>query len=599
MIWWAVSGARHAAPRRWLPVTVVVIACVAIYGSSIRAGVFQYDDLHSIVGNSQLRSLARIPSYFTDPGAFSTLTFGGMLRPLVLTSYALTDAVAGESPAAYHFGNVVIHALAGALVASLLTRLGVVTIAAALGGLWFVCHPVNTEAVVYVSSRSESMCTVFVLIGMHMWLGGAARSGRDWRLVAGPAAFALALLSKSVGIVLPALLLLHDVVHGRVPWKQEDWWPTALWRHGPYWVVAGVYLTLVSGSLGRALVTEPVRGLTAQLWTQTKALVYYAHLLVLPRGLSVEHAFTVSVALWDAAVLLALGAVVSGILVAVRSLASGSSTRFWLAWMPLVLLPTLVVPLNVLVNEHRLYLVMVATAVLFARTVHTAKPAWGVPVAAVLVVLLGVLAYQRTHVWGEALALWSDARAKAPGMPRPHLFIGDAHFQAGRHEDALAAYAQAERVNPQHLTAGDRLALYNNRGAVLLALGRITEAVRSYEAALRIVPDYAPAVASLAALRALAGAMSRAPKAEALKRRGLTAMVTGDLAIAERALRASLEVQQDGPTRLALGLVLERRQKWRAATELYRDLIQASPNPSIATSARRRLAQLHEVKGAR
>ncbi|MFP6643813.1 MAG: tetratricopeptide repeat protein [Candidatus Latescibacterota bacterium] len=596
MIWWAVAGVRQAPTRRWLPVAVVVVACFAIYGTSIRGGTFQYDDLHSIVGNQRLRTLAEVPSYFTDPGTFSSLTFGGMFRPLVLISYALTHAVAGESSVAYHAGNVVIHALAGILVTTLLARLGAGTIAATLGGLWFVCHPVNTEAAVYVSSRSESMCTVFLLIGLHLWLGGATRSVGDWRLVAGPIAFALALLSKSVGIIFPALLLLYDVGRGRVPWREEDWWLAALWRHGPYWVVAGVYLTLVSGSLGRAL-AEPVRGLAAQLWTQTKALVFYAHLLVVPRGLSVEHAFEVSESAWDIAVLLALGALVSVVVVALLSLRSDSLIGFWLAWMPLVLLPTLVVPLNVLVNEHRLYPVMVAAAVLFIRAMGTTKPAWGVPVVGVLVIFLGILAYQRTHVWVEALTLWSDASAKAPGMPRPYLFIGDAHFQAGRHEEALAAYAAAEQVNPQHLTDGDRLALANNRGAALLALGRHGEAMRSYEAALRIVPDYEPAVVSLDALRALEG--GRRPRAEVLKRRGLTAMVAGDLAAAEQALRASLEVQQDGSTSLALGLVLERRQKWLAATELYRRLIQVSPNPTIVTSARRRLAQLPEVEGAR
>ena len=79
-------------------------------------------------------------------------------------------------------------------------------------------------------------------------------------------------------------------------------------------------------------------------------LALYAHLLVLPRGLSVEHAFEVSDSFLDAAVLLALGALVSALVVAVRCLGRDSPIGFWLAWMPLVLLPTLVVPLNVLVN---------------------------------------------------------------------------------------------------------------------------------------------------------------------------------------------------------------------------------------------------------
>lgn len=197
--------------RLWLPAVWVAIGAFIIYGHSIVVGVFQYDDLHSIVGNQRLQSLAQVPSYFTDPGAFSSLSFGGMFRPLLLTSYAITDAVAGQNPAAYHFGNVAIHALVGVLVTALLLRLGSGAAGAVFGGLVFVAHPVNVEAATYVSSRSESMCTLFLLITLWIWCGGPARSA--WRLVLGPCVFALALLSKSVGIILPALLLAHDAMH--------------------------------------------------------------------------------------------------------------------------------------------------------------------------------------------------------------------------------------------------------------------------------------------------------------------------------------------------------------------------------------------------
>jgi hypothetical protein len=122
--------------RLWLPAVWVAIGAFIIYGHSIVAGVFQYDDLHAIVGNQRLQSLAQVPSYFNDPGAFSSLSFGGMFRPLLLTSYAV----------------------------------------AAFGGLVFVAHPVNVEAATYVSSRSESMCTLFLLITLWIWCGGFDRS---------------------------------------------------------------------------------------------------------------------------------------------------------------------------------------------------------------------------------------------------------------------------------------------------------------------------------------------------------------------------------------------------------------------------------------
>ena len=589
--------------KLWLPAGLVTIACFAIYGFSIVDGVFQYDDLHAIVGNSSLHSLAHIPSYFTDPGTFSSLTFGGMFRPLVLVSYALTHAISGENPAAYHLGNVVIHATVGVLVASLLLRLGAGRLAAVVAGVWFIAHPVHAEVATYVSSRSESMCTLFMLLCVHLWIGGAGDRVRDWRLPVALLAFALALLSKSVGIVLPGLLLAHDVVRGQTPWKDTGWWRTAAWRHGPFWLLTALYLLLVSDSLGSALLADPVRGMAAQVYTQTKSLVYYLCLLVIPRGLSVEHAFRVSESLADGAVLASAGVLLSVGLVTVWCARSRSTPRsigislpdvFWLAWMPIVLLPTLIVPLNVLVNEHRLYPVTIAAAVLLLRVMGGMTPSWGLSVLAGITICFGVMSYQRAQVWGDALTLWSDARDKAPTMPRPYLFVGDGHFQAGRYDEALLAYAQAEQVQPEHLTPGDRLALHNNRGATLLALGRRAEARRSYAKALRIMPDYAPTVQALAALQALEGMATRNSAADDLGRRGLAAMVSGDLAVAEEALRASLQVQPEDRIHLALGLVLERRGKLPEAAQLYRELLASANSPAVLVSAHRRLAGLGE-----
>ena len=180
-------------------------------------------------------------------------------------------------------------------------------------------------------------------------------------------------------------------------------------------------------------------------------------------------------------------------------------------------------------------------------------------------------------------------------MPRPYLFVGDGHFNAGRYDEALASYAEAEGVQPEHLTPGGRLALHNNRGAALLALGRTEEARHSYAAALRIVPDYAPSVEALAGLQVLTNAAARNTAAERLTRRGLAAMVSGEMALAEEALLASLDAQETDRTRLALGLVLERRQKWQEAAQLYRGLIETATSSAAVATARQRLANLATV----
>lgn len=570
---------------RPLPMVLVLCAALAVSGPGLLRSAFQYDDLHAIVGNQHLHSLTQIPMYFTDPGAFSSLSFGGMFRPLVLVSYALTDAVAGEDPVIYHLGNVALHTIAGMLVTRLLLYLGTGAVGAAVGGVWFIVHPVNVEVSSYISARSESLCLVFLLLSFYLWLARDATGRPGWRDLAGPAAFAAALLSKSVAIVLPLILLLHDrSTQGPIVWR-----PPLVRRHGPYWFVAGLYLLWMAQKLGQAMGSEAVRGPALQIWTQCKALIYYLRLLVVPRGLSVEHAFEVSDSALEAPVLLALLALTSLALLALRC---PPGQRFWLVWMPLVLLPTLLVPLNVLVNEHRLYPATVAGAVLLAPVLRSSRL---LPAAIVLLVVLGVLSHQRAGLWEDGLALWSDARDKAPVMPRPHLFVGDSHFAAGHYETALASYATAERVRPDHLTPGDRLALHNNRGAALLALGRHAESILSYEEALRIVPDYPPSVHSLAALRAMSMGSERDPTADALARRGLRALAAGELARAEDLLRQSLGQQEHGATRLALGVVLERGQRWTEAEALYRVLVLTDSDSMVAADAQRRLQEVLAV----
>ena len=41
------------------------------YGNSL-SGSFHYDDFHSLVANPHVRTLTNIPSFFVDPGLFSS-----------------------------------------------------------------------------------------------------------------------------------------------------------------------------------------------------------------------------------------------------------------------------------------------------------------------------------------------------------------------------------------------------------------------------------------------------------------------------------------------------------------------------------------------
>ena len=257
----------------------------ALYAGG-RANPFQYDDRHSIQYNPPLRSLANIPSFFTDLHTFSSDSRGTMFRPLVLISYALNYALGGQAVQGYHWFNLFLHVLAAGLLYALLRR-AVDPTAAWVGALVFLLHPTHAELVNYLSSRSDLM--------VSCWYLGALLLVTQGRWGGTSAAYAGGLLSKEVAITLPLLAGLHR------GWSQVK----IHWR--PF-VVLGLigtgYLALISlnrflpGSMAKA-----PRGWGEQVLTQLKAYVYYVWLFCMPVRLSVEHQFFVSSGL-DAPVIL-------------------------------------------------------------------------------------------------------------------------------------------------------------------------------------------------------------------------------------------------------------------------------------------------------
>ena len=563
------------SPVSLLEIGALFVLCLIAHGRSLN-GDFHYDDLHSIVDNPHIRSLSLIPTLFTDPGTFSGLSFGGMFRPLIMLSYALTYAVFGLTPGWFTAVNLMLH-MGVVLMAFFVLRWFSPDRFSAWGAAALVAvHPVNVETVAYISSRSESMCSLFMLAAL--WAYVRRPGGNVW-----PSAlsFLFALMCKSVAITLVPLLWLYE------SWFLRASWETRWRRLWPFAAVTVGYLWVIRSLLSTSVLQSPVRSVVTQLLTQVKALVYYVHLLTLPRGLSVEHQFSLGrfedLTVW--ASVLALG---SAMVLLVR-VGVGRRSRWWLAWGCLVLAPTLIVPLNVLVNEHRLYLVSLAFAALVVRLAVLS----GVGVRRVskgILAVMVVLSFQRTAVWADSSLLWQDAVEKGPQMPRPHLFVGDAHFQAGNNRLALNQYDAALRVNPDHLSAGDHLVLHNNRGATLLGLGLFEEATAAYDDALRIDPTYAPSLEALAGLQALTS-QEHDREAAAARGRGVTALVTGDVGSAIKHLKQSLSIVSEQGTWLLLAGAHERLQQWQEAGDIYQALSR-SANETGRQTARKRLESL-------
>ena len=455
---------------------------------------FHYDDGHSLLRNPHIRDLSNLPAFFSQPELFSENPQYAMYRPMVLVAHALNYGWGGDESAGYHLLNLAVHAAASLLVFALLLQLGLGVSAALLGALLFGLHPVQTEPVNSISARSESLAGLFYLSAFLCYLRSvpvASPRAPLWRL-ASLGAFALSLLSKATALTLPLALLLYELVAPQAPGPARG--PVRgrvpnLRVHLPYWLLAGAYLLLYHAlspeSLARA---GQVRDASVQLATQGKAVVHYLKLALVPVSMNVHQQFSVAPTLWGASPLLSLLAGGSLVAAAFQLRRRIPLAAFGLAWFLLALLPTLVVPLHILVNDHRLYLSLFGLAVAVARFADRMGRHWPLYL---LCGLFGLICFQRSQVWRDEVTLWGDAVRRAPLMPEAHYNLGHAWHEAGDLDRARLAYERAVQLSPIYARA------QTNLGLVYREQGKAEGAIRAFQAALRAEPEMVEALSNL------------------------------------------------------------------------------------------------------
>lgn len=471
----------------WMPLGVALLASLC-YLNSLGNG-FHYDDTHTILLNHHIRQLSSIPGFFANSHMFSAEPGMAMYRPLLQTTFAFNYAAGGYDPLGYHLLNLLLHAAAAFLVGRLACELLGHRQCGWWAGAVFAVHPIHTQTVNYVSSRSELMAALGVLAALHLVVG---RGRTGWAMVA----YVAGLLAKSVAIVALPLVFLTGGTRSR----------RIMWATGCFLLITGAYVFLIAqeGLLGRSL-AQDVRPWGVHVITQTKALTLYLHLLTMPVHLSIEHAFEVSATLWDGAVLGSLLLAGSLLYLGVCSWRANDALGLGVLWFYAALGLTFVVPLNVLVSEHRLYLpaagVALALAAIVARGTVRAP---ALPLGVMVLLVLSTLTWQRNRVWSDGLSLWRDAAQGAPNAFRAQSNLGLALYEAGKLSAARQTLERALELNPRYSKT------WNNLGLVLEEEGASRRAVTSYERALSLRPNLAGVHANLGRLRLALGQLDSA-----------------------------------------------------------------------------------------
>ncbi len=459
--------------RRLLQCLLLGALALTVYYSTLQNS-WHFDDHHSILQNSSIRSLKSIPSFFTNTATFTgnKKHTGSMYRPLLLVGYALTYYVGGYSLPIWHCVQISLHILVLIAVFWLFRLLDIRDELALLACALFAIHPIQSHAVNYLCSRSEIQASLFYLLALIAFIYSTKADGTlKWVLTLfGPAMCLAALLTKTIAITIPAVIILWDLWLGPAAKEKElkDGIKASLIRATPFILTAFAYLILrkivtggvvlgteglaQTGGVGLRLFRDGAGPFTGQTMgsrsvytnflVQVCAFWKYLWLFLWPPALSIVHEVNLTPSLFSWPTLPALVCFVFmvGTLLYCRKVAPLLS--FSGLFTLLIMAPTSLIPLNLPMNEHRLYLASVGVFLIAAsallRAFNTPRSRRALPLmVAATVTLFSTATLERNRQWSSPLKLWSDAVVKAPTSRYAHLNYANALYEAGDESAAL------------------------------------------------------------------------------------------------------------------------------------------------------------------
>jgi tetratricopeptide (TPR) repeat protein len=501
-------------PSLFIP-RLILVAVVGLVYSNTFLNSFHFDDLPSILEKPWIRGLDKIPQFLGKENSL-------FLRPLVILSFNINYAISEFEVWSYHLFNIIFHAIATLLVYQLARkalnfmedfssqkRFAVLPFFAAM---LFALHPLNTQSVTYISSRSSIMVTVCYLSALILFFDGFKKwkqtGQKAWAYFIGSGIFFfLGGLSKEIIVTFPAMLfLVHFYFISRETLKA--WIATyAKW----IFLLAIPLLTFVGYKQFAAggLLPASSAYLKSGTWflTQTSVVPFeYFRKMLFPFNMNIDIDFPVlnnwlQPTHW-------LGIVALGIFVFfwIRISTRVSETvevgrrfvGFGMAWILLTLLPTSsFIPLLDVAVEHRTYLPMVGLVFLMAggfSCILEFLPATKlINYCAVLILIffsLGVMV--RNQDWKDEVTLWSDAKMKSPNLVRPYNNVGEAYDKLGKYDEAIVEFEGALKLNPNYFFG------LNNLGNIYGKQRKLPEAIEYIKRALKQKPDYSPAHYNLA-----------------------------------------------------------------------------------------------------
>ncbi|MFZ5861905.1 MAG: tetratricopeptide repeat protein [Nitrospirota bacterium] len=478
--------------RLRIALAAVLILTALTYRGALHNG-FVWDDTYTIVHNRAIDSLGSAAAWFLNPESWSSRSEVSY-RPVITASFGLDVALFGRNPFWFHAVNIGLHLAVIALVAGLAFRIWRDARSALAAAAVVAWHPLNAEAVVYVSARSTLLSTLLVLAAITAWDRANRTATRGSWMIMSWVLGALALGAKEAAVILPLLIVAWD----RLTSQPARAWAESIRASASWWVLVAAYLAWRTWLLSDKFREQPIGDGAWQpaLFAIKMFLVSVTSWLV-PIGSAIDHGWSWRIEPAEGAALIAGAAVAAALTVAVFRFdrrVGWCVAWFWISLLPLAALPW--VSRVTLYQDQRVYLAGVGLACAageLARRIGV----WCAP-RRMLVVLAGLAAVataagalwtdrSRTMIWRDADRLWAYTLSVYPTsiLARNHLAL--------RLVETGDLAAAREHLETSAAFAPNFPATHNYLGIVYARLGELDLAIVEFNTAVRLSPFFGTA----------------------------------------------------------------------------------------------------------
>lgn len=481
----------------------VPIIVFLVYSNSIH-GPFIFDDINNILDNNAIK--------LTNLSIESILSAGfdspHPRRFLAYMTFALNYYFYQDGVESYHIVNILIHCITGFLI-YFFTRATLSLsplserypknreIAIFVTIIWLL-HPMAAQSVAYMVQRMNSLAAMFYMLSLLSYVHGRISTGNSRRLLWFLACITSGLLSfssKEIAVTLPFFIVLYE-------WYFFQDLKLTFLKRWPLLVclvivVTAIVVLLPSASDFLAGYNRRPFTLGERVFTQFRVVVFYISLLVFPHPsrLTINHDFSLSHGLFDPITTLFSMAFVIGLLVlAIYTAKKERLISFCILWyLGHLVIESSIIPLE-LVFEHRTYLPSIGLFLLLVAQFYRytrSKNLQFVPLG-IIVITLSFWAHERSAVWADSVAFWTDTIKKTPKVARLYNNLGVAHEENGDLDKALNNYTTAYSLDRGFYRA------VNNIGLIHLEKKNFEEALRAFNGSKKINPDDVDAYKGLA-----------------------------------------------------------------------------------------------------